>query len=312
MLSRIADSLFWLNRYIERSDTLLRVVYVHYILSLDRSALSNRSWKPVLELCTLTGKKQIAAIENNTAAALHKILFDSANANSICNIVGKARENARGAQDHITKEVWEVVNQMYHMANDARLPALLQNEQALKVVEDFSRSAVQFAGITDTTMWRGLGWNFMQLGKYVERCLQSIAIIQKELEDTGTEEKDANDILQWRHLLLSLSGYEMHLKMYRSDEHTINVMQQLLLDENFTRSIIHSLTRINFYVGRIMMIHEDQNEELVRNFGRLFSKVKYMDLRAMDKSSIRRFLKEINAELTLFSYQLAQYYFSYS
>ena len=114
MLSRIADSLFWLNRYIERSDTLLRMIYVHYILSLDKSENGNSSWRPVLELCTSFSSSTINEIENETAEVLKQILIDESNVNSIKFLVTRARENARGAQDHVTKEVWEVVNQMYH------------------------------------------------------------------------------------------------------------------------------------------------------------------------------------------------------
>jgi uncharacterized alpha-E superfamily protein len=226
--------------------------------------------------------------------------------------VGKARENARGAQDHITKEVWEVVNQMYHLANEPALPGRLQKEQALKVVESFARSTVLFAGITDNTMWRGLGWNFMQLGKFIERCLQSVAIIQKQLELFEQDGTDTNDMLQWRHLLFSLSGYELHLKTYRSGNHAANVLQQLFLDENFTRSIMYSLIRVNHYTENIRMLHDDQNKDLVRNFGRLFSKVKYMELQAMDNASLCKFLQDVNEELNQFSRLLGQYYFSYS
>jgi uncharacterized alpha-E superfamily protein len=312
MLSRIADSLFWLNRYIERSDTVMRVVSVHYILSLDRSSYNFSSWKPVLELCTPAGTGDISKIEHNSAATLRLILFDEANSNSVCNILGKARENARGAQDHLTKEVWEVVNQMYHLVNDPEQRKRIEKEQALKVMEAFARSTVLFAGTTDNTMWRGLGWNFMQLGKFIERCLQSIAIIRKQL-DLFTESGTAsNDILQWRYLLLALSGYEMHLKNYRSDEHTNNVLQQIFLDENFTRSVIYSLIRVKHYTENIMMIHEEQNKELVRNLGRLYSKVRYMDLRGMDNVTLSHFLQEVNTELTSFSYLLSQHYFSYS
>jgi uncharacterized alpha-E superfamily protein len=312
MLSRIADSLFWLNRYIERSDTVLRLVYVHYILSLDRSDNTNNNWKSVLELCTTAGAEEISRVQNNTTAALRLILLDDNNANSICNMVSHARENARGAQDHLTKEVWAVINQMYHQANETNLPARLQKNQALKIIESFSQSTVLFAGVTDNTMWRGLGWNFMQLGKFIERCHQTITIMQKQLTDFGSGENDTNDILQWRHLLLSLSGYEMHLKTYRTQDYTQNALHQIILDENFTRSIIYSLIRIHHYMENIMIIHEDQNKDLVRNFGRLHSKVRYMDLRTMNRSSLWRFLHEVNADLFAFSGLLSNYYFSYS
>lgn len=311
MLSRIADSLFWLNRYIERSDVLLRLVYVHYILSLDKSDRGNSNWHPVLKLSTAYSVDQISEIENDTSQVLKHILIDEANVNSIKLLVTRARENARGAQDHITKEVWEVVNQMFHQVNQSSLPSKLRTDQAIKVVEGLARSTVLFAGVTDNTMSRGLGWNFMQLGKYVERCLQTIAITNKQLKRNGFEES-ANDILRWRHLLYSLSGYELHLKTYRNQDHVNNVLHQVLLNESFTRSVLYSLIRISHYLENIMIIHEDQNKSLLRNFGRMFSKVRYLDVQSMSKGSIQIFLTEIQTDLLLFSNQLAQYYFSYS
>src|SRR5215212_4741505 len=117
MLSRIADSLFWLNRYMERADNLLRLVHTHHILSLDKDINGVTTWKPVLEQFTLLDAASIAALETSTEATLIKLLTDTANNNSLKLIVNRARENARGAQDHITKEVWEQVNEMFHFVN---------------------------------------------------------------------------------------------------------------------------------------------------------------------------------------------------
>jgi uncharacterized alpha-E superfamily protein len=312
MLSRIADSLFWLNRYTERSDSLLRLAYVHYILSLDKSANTDGGWRSVLELCTTAGPAEIDTIKFDTASALKKILIDEVNLNSIRSIVNRARENARGAQDHITKEVWEVVNQMYHLANQPTLPSKLRTDQAIKVIEAFRQYTVLFAGITDNTMSRGLGWNFMRLGKFLERCMQTIAITNKQLEKISSGENEVSDILQWRYLLLALSGYEFHLKTYRSQDHDANVLHQIVLNENFTRSVIYSLVRINHYLENIMVIHEDQNKELKRHFGRLYSKVRFMDLPGLNRPGLQNFLSEVQSDLSVFCNQLSQYYFSYS
>jgi uncharacterized alpha-E superfamily protein len=203
------------------------------------------------------------------------------------------------------------VNQMYHQVNQSSLPSKLRTDQAIKVVEGLSRSTVLFAGITDNTMSRGLGWNFMQLGKYVERCLQTIAITNKQLQRNGFNE-EANDILQWRLLLFSLSGYELHLKTYRSHDHINNVLHQVLLNESFTRSVFYSLIRVSHYLENIMIIHEDQNKDLLRVFGRMFSKVRYLDIQSMNKTTTQNFLTEVQYDLLSFSNQLTQYYFSYS
>src|SRR5215203_1080273 len=213
MLSRIADSLYWLSRYMERVDGLLRLTRIHYILWLDKELSGHKTWKPVLETFTFATGEKLAQLENDSNTTLKYLLLDNTNANSLIQLLSKARENARGAQDHLTKEVWEEVNGMYHLINDTSLPGLLTAYEAMKVLEVFTKHSVAYTGITQITMPRGTGWDFMNLGKYIERCLQTIAITEKQLELTAAI-KSENDILNWRYLLLALSGYEMHLKSY--------------------------------------------------------------------------------------------------
>src|SRR5205809_6000474 len=142
MLSRIADSLFWFNRYMERADGLLRIMRTNYTLSLDKGINSNLTWQPVLKIFTNINDNEIATLENDTAATLYFLLTDTNNANSLKAILTKARENARGVQDHITKEVWEQVNQMYHMVNSPNISSNLSGYEALETLETFSKSSL--------------------------------------------------------------------------------------------------------------------------------------------------------------------------
>lgn len=316
MLSRIADSLFWLNRYTERCDGLLRHVYVHYILSLDRSLNTNHQWRSVLQLYSASSPEVVEAIEDNTPGVLINLFLEEENANSVKSLVTRARENARGVQDHITKEVWEVVNSLYHQINNAALPAKLRSEQAIKTIDGFVKHTALYAGTTDNTMSRGLGWNFLNLGKFVERCMQTTVLLRKELDYHASGNALGNDILQWRYLLFCLSGYEMHLKTYRSDDHRYNALHQITLNENFPRSIIYSLIRINYYLDNIIEMHGDDKQEekkaLSHAIGHLHSKVRYMNLKGMDTPALRAFLQEIGTDLSSFTAQLGGAYFLYS
>ena len=145
MLSRIADSLFWLNRYMERADGLLRVMKTNYILSLDKGTNSNLTWKPVLEIFAHANEEQSTLLENDTESALKLLLTDMKNVNSLKVILTKARENARGVQDHITKEVWEQVNQMYHLVNQPNLTEKLTGYEAMETMEDFVKECILFS-----------------------------------------------------------------------------------------------------------------------------------------------------------------------
>lgn len=313
MLSRIADSLFWLNRYMERTDGLLRLTYVNYIMSLDKDAIGNITWRPVLEMYSMANKDELNELETDTEGSLKKILVDTTNSNSLKMLVHKARENARGVQDLITKEVWEEVNHMYHMANQPNLLAKLNTHQGLEVIEQFKRHCVQYVGIAETTMSRGVGWQFMNLGRYVERCLQTIILTQKQVQHVFPYKSDVNDIFQWRYLLLSLAGYEQHLKTYRTSNINKNILHQVLLNENFTRSVIYSLNHISYYLQRITQgVDNADTKELLRTFGRMHSRVKYLDLKEINEDTLLPFLKRTEQDLLKFSSQLGQQFFSYS
>ena len=202
---------------------------------------------------------------------------------------------------------------MYHLMNQPVLKKKIDSFLGLEVMEPLIRHTVQFAGITDITMPRGTGWCFMNLGKYIERCLQTIAFAEKQLEITHFSEADTNDLLQWKYLLFSLSGYELHLKTYRSSNHNYNVLHQVLINENFPRSVTYSLQRIEYYLNKV--IGNNINEEraaLVRIFGRLFSKVRYMELDSLNKEMVPVFFAEIKTDLVEFNQKVVQHFFSYS
>jgi uncharacterized alpha-E superfamily protein len=292
---------------------MLRLASTHYILSLDKDVKAQKTWKPVLEIFADADPDEIKRLENDTEAVLKKLLLDPANQNCLRVIINKARENARGAQDHITKEVWEEVNQMYHLVNQDDLLPRIDDFLGLEVMEPLIRHTVFYAGITDITMPRGTGWWFMNLGKFIERCLQTISFSEKQLELSLFHNADLNDILQWKYLLFSLSGYELHLKTYRTANHNYNVFHQVLINENFTRSVVYSMQRIEHYLEKITQ-HDQSGESgaLLRGFGRLYSRVRFIEPDALNHVSLAVFLREIKMELLEFNRRVVQHFFSYA
>ena len=141
MLSRIADSLFWLNRYMERADGLLRVTRTNYIMALDEGTEGSLTWRPALVAFARLDDERNAALEHDTPGALTTLLVDSENLNSFKVMVTRARENARGAQDHVTKEVWEQLNQMYHLVNQPSFAQSLTTFRALDSIDVLMRQS---------------------------------------------------------------------------------------------------------------------------------------------------------------------------
>lgn len=313
MLSRIADSLYWLHRYMERADGMLRLLKTSYILSFDKVQASGITWQTALEVFTTLQPAEIDLLKENDAASLQYLVIDPKNTNSLRCIITRARENARGVQDQVTKEVWEQVNHIYHMVNHPLLEEKLTSADAIVVIDALIASSDQFCGIADSTMPRGQGWNYMNLGKYSERCLLTVELVFNFYKKINFNMQNEQDILFWRSLLLSLSGYELHLKNYNNQDHNFNVAKQVLFDHYFPRSLYYSLERANKYLAEITIANPvDGIIELKNSFGRLNSQIKYADLSTINQTGFETYLKNVRFELNAFGGLLGQIYFSYS
>lgn len=313
MLSRIADSLFWLNRYMERSDCMMRVIRTNYILAFDIGNANNFSWKDVVTTFSHSNEAISDEYTRDTPAALKFLIADSKNLNSIKVLITKARENARGVQDNITKEVWEQVNQLYHIVNAPGLEKKLTDSRALDIIDLLDQNNILYYGVTDSTMPRGQGWSFMNLGKYIERCLLTIETAYTHFTKIDHQLDKTQDILFWRNLLLSLSGYELYLKTYTRDQHTMNVVDHIIFHKNFSRSLIYSLQRINRYLNDVIDDTKmEGSENLQKTFGRICSKVEYADINMIKDIGLPQFLHSLRHDLVHFSNQLTRIYFSYA
>src|SRR5689334_4655545 len=119
MLSRVADSLFWMSRYIERTDSILRILKINHQASQDNP--EDFTWGPILRSFTTLEEPELKAMENNGRKVLSYMICDRDNDNSVFNMVTRSRENARGVQDNITKELWQSLNEFYHRIRDPQL-----------------------------------------------------------------------------------------------------------------------------------------------------------------------------------------------
>ncbi len=313
MLSRVADSMFWMNRYIERAEGLLRVLLTNYVLSLDKGPYGVHSWKPVLELFGNLSAEEINQIEYSSTDTLKYLVINRNNHNSLRSLINKARENARGMQDHITKEVWEEVNQLYHTVNHPGLEKKLSGADALPTIGNLLKQCLTYVGVTDTTMPRGMGWDFMNIGRYIERGVLTSDITFKQFQQINFDLDDEKDILFWRNLLLSLSGYELHMKYYSSNATNSNVLHQAVFNQYFPRSVVYSLERMEKYLMNVLDENDPpQKQMMLREFGRIHSRVKYADETSIKQVTLQYFLQESKQDMLKFSHVLGQQFFSYA
>ncbi|QDU76132.1 hypothetical protein Pan97_31770 [Bremerella volcania] len=246
MLSRVADSIYWTSRYIERAEAVARFIAVNLNISMDLSTAGNQQWMP---LVTTTGDdEKFSEIygEASKRNVIEFLTFDRNNPNSILSCLINARENARSIRERISAEMWEHINRFYLMVKDVG-----DAEGILDDLPDFyeavRNSGQQFSGVTDATMTHGEGWHFCQLGRFLERADKMSRILDVKyyiLLPSPQHVGSAFDDLQWGALLRSASAYEMYRQRFGRIVPQ-NVVDFIMLDKEFPRAVLHCLTRAN-------------------------------------------------------------------
>lgn len=312
MLSRVADSLYWMSRYMERTDGILRMLKINYASSQDD--IQEFSWKPVLKIFTQLNDEESVALQYDTRTVLHYMLIGKENPNSVLNIVTLARENGRSVQDHITKEMWQCLNDFYHIMRQSTLEELiLEEEDPITTLDSLIKQGLLYFGTTDVTMARGEGNSFINIGKYLERAIQSTDILDVKFSDMHYQLDKITDTTYWRYLLMSISGYELYLKTYRSGFEAKQVVDQIVLNEQFPRSVIYSLIQLHRYFERLK--NERNAEEYNKidfMIGKLKSKIKFSTPDSIVFEGMHHFLNETKRSLFEIGRSLSKTYFGNS
>jgi len=311
MLSRVADSLYWMSRYMERTDSMMRMLKINYASSQDNP--SEFSWRPVLKIFFNLDEEEISKLDDNSRKVLQYMVLDRENPNSVYNMVTLARENARGVQDNITVELWKCLNEFYHIVRGDRLTYALQHGDPITVLDTLIKECTLYFGVTDVTMFRGEGLCFMRVGKYMERAIQSAEILDVKLSDQSYDLDRPTDATYWKYLLMSISGYSLYLKRYQSGFEARNIIDQVLFNVDFPRSVLYSLNQLHRYFERLRSDRNIEGFSKVQfNIGKLRSKVQYSDVQTVSNIGLHHYLNEITRDIDDIGSTLNQYYFAYS
>lgn len=294
MLSRVAESLYWISRYIERTDGMLRMLKINYAASQD--SITEFSWAPVIKIFCGPDPEGISD-EFNSRNILQFMVTNRDNPNSIVNIITQVRENARSVQDHITKDVWQCLNEYYHTIKDPKLNNMLKKDDPISVLDILIKQGMLFYGTTEITMARNEGSSFMRIGKYLERSIQSVNILDVKFGSVDHNPDLLTNTSYWKHLLLSIGGYELYLKTYRQGFEAENVLAQVVLNNEFPRSVIYSLNQLIKYFDRLKNDGHINPGNLSFLIGRLQSKVKYGSIKGLKQGDLHLYLAEIKGEL---------------
>jgi len=251
MLSRVADSLYWINRYVERAENLSRFVEVSEAMALDCPPGSAEPWLPLIDA---SGDRKLfdQLFPNGTPDDVVQFLVREArNPSSIVNCVGIARENARQIREVITTEMWEQLNDLHWTLQD---DDSFWSQPPQEQLRDIRRACQLFYGITDATLSRDLSWQFSRLGRLLERADKATRILDVKyflLLPSPDEVGGVLDELQWISLLRSAGAYQMFRQSRQQAIEPKAVAAFLLLDPIFPRSVRYCLERITETLGII-------------------------------------------------------------
>ncbi|MEO5892391.1 MAG: alpha-E domain-containing protein [Ferruginibacter sp.] len=311
MLSRVADSLYWMSRYMERTDGILRMLKINYASSQDDT--QEFSWKPVLKIFTFLEEDDANALAHDTRAVLQFMVIGKDNPNSVLNIVTLARENGRSVQDHITKEMWQCINDFYHIMRQDKLAELFQREDPITILDNLIKQGLLYFGTTDVTMARGEGNSFINIGKFLERAIQSTDILDVKFSDMNYEMDKITDTTYWKYMLMSIAGYELYLKTYRGGFEAKNVVEQILLNEQFPRSVIYSINQLHRYFERLKSEHNKSDfNQIDFMIGKMKSKVKFSTADTIVNDGLHLFLNDTKKALFEIGNKLNHNYFAYA
>ena len=300
MLSRVADSIYWMSRFVERAENYARFIDVNLLLHLDLPRPEDEQWAPMVAITGDYEAFKEKRGEPTKENVIDFLAFDKNNPNSILSCACMARENARTIREIIPTEMWETINSFYHLVMDAKPDRGMRSPH--KFFHDVKTASHLFSGVTMVTMTHNEGWHFCRLGRLLERADKSSRILDVKyflllpsVHDIGTP----LDMVQWSALLRSASAFEAYRKKYGSI-HPDRVVEFLVLDREFPRSVHYCLIRAEDSLHALSGSREGTfSNRAEQECGRLRSELAYADITQMVKSGVHEFLDGFQAKLNL-------------
>ncbi len=299
MLSRVANSIYWMSRYLERAENVARFVDVNLNLILDLPEEFGEQWSPLVNITgdhePFAQRYRVPTREN----VMHFLTFDRDNPNSILSCVRYARENARSVREVISSEMWEQANRFYLLVKEAaRSKSAVENPNEFYTAVKMASHL--FDGITEATMSHGEAWHFLQVGELLERADKTSRILDvkyfillPDVQHAGT----AIDNIQWAALLKSASALEMYRKHSKQID-PFKVADFLILNRDFPRSVHSCLARAAHSLHAITGSSLDAfNNTAEQQLGRLLAELNFTQIDEIIQGGLHEFLDGLQTGL---------------
>lgn len=333
MLSRHADSAFWIGRYIERAEATARMIDVHYHFGLESPLVGEAlRWSSILAISGMEEAFASRYHRQDERSILHFFAFDAGNPGSILSCLRSARENARSIRDQISSEMWECINRQYLdlQAWDVERVLATSPFSFFQRVKDGSHL---FQGITNRTLMMGETRDFHDTGRFLERADQTARILDVKYHDLlprfanpivdevlSDEEPHADpvsvggpiDVHGWVAVLKSVGAFEAFSKTYRQGVSPARVSHFLILNPQFPASVRHSVVRMEGCLRRISGNRDlAPKNEAERAVGKLYNDLNYMQADDIIAGGLHEFLQDVQERCADIGSAIFRTYLSY-
>lgn len=310
MLSRVADSLFWLGRYTERAENYSRFIDVNFNLSMDLPPGMTEQWRPLVMATGDDQYYQTLHADYSRENAIHFLAFDERNENSILSSVTKARENARQVRESISKETWEVLNDLYFFIQASIRKKAWKNLDP-ECFKQIKYKLQLYQGIGYDTSPRTQGWYFNKLGQFLERADKTSRILDVKyhvLLPSVDEVGSPLDFLHWNALLKSVSAFNAYKKLHGKIDPK-NIVQYLVLNAYFPRSIYFCLVNAESCLHEISDAKRGFSNRAEKEIGSLRSELEYADVNDVFKYGLHEYLDQLQRRINDISSAVYEQYF---
>jgi len=306
MLSRVAENIYWMARYIERAENIARLLNVNTNLLLDLPKSANVGWLPIIEILSseqLFNEQYDTPDERNV---LRFIISDQKNSGSIVSSLNFARENARTIRDIIPRESWERINDLFLLAKGNAQSGIARKHR-YDYLSAVILGAQTITGQLAGTMLHDVGYDFLRMGRNLERTDMTTRIIDVRSGDLLEQEHEAltpYENIQWMSVLKSLTAYQMYRRSVQTRVSRPYVLKFILKDRNFPRAVFHTLGEVEACLANL-----PRNKEIKKQLGEIQQFVLDADPAILKQIELHKFIDELQVKLIQFNSAIADTYF---
>jgi len=306
MLSRVAENLYWMSRYVERAENTARLISVNSNLLLDLPSGIAPGWAPLIDIMGLRSDFDTRIKEPDERQVLKFLIADRSNSGSILNSLHCARENCRTVRDILPREIWEQLNELYLYAQE-NLNAGLTKRGRFTFLNRIIHGSELFIGILASVQSRDEAFDFLRIGRNLERADMTTRIIDVRSADLLPD--DVSDLrpfdtIQWVSVLHSLSAYQMYRRHMQTRVRRDAVLRFLFKDSQFPRSVRHCLNMLEECLGDLK-----NNKQPLKSVRTLVRKVDQTKVERLDQAALHEYIDDLQFNVTRLHNTLVDNYF---